>query len=585
MRRPRKAVVLAAGLGTRMLPLSATLPKPLLPLWGTPMITHMIRLLRDWGVREVLVNLHHQPGPILAHLLREPEPGIRVCLSYEPAVLGTGGVLRRASWFLDGNPFWMVNSDVAADLDPAPMLRAYRPGRTAAVLCLHPRLGPRTVEMQNGIITDFHSRHPGADGTCTFTGIQLVAPDIFDAMPRCEPAFSIIDVYRRMMRRGRRIAGVACGDGFWADVGTPESYSRVHDDVRARARRGKRGARLYRRGALRGIPARHPLVSSGPVLEAALSRLGWPVAKTSMMPLAARGSDRDFTRLACGRRTAILVRYGTARPENTRHAAHARFLLGHGIPVPRVLADMPARRATVMEDLGDATLESYAGQLDPKKRERMVRLVLDGLLRLHHIPGRDLQRHAKRTGLERPFTPALYRWEHELMAEHFLRGRMGLGASQIESIMAELQGVARRLNRFPRVLLHRDMQSSNILLARNRPWFIDFQGMRLGPAAYDLASLLCDPYVMYCPAEQRRLLAYYVERSPDGAAVASAFWGAAVQRLAQALGAFGRLSALPGMRRFDAYIPPAVQMMRRALGHIEGLPRLREALGAVCRKR
>ena len=122
------------------------------------------------------------------------------------------------------------------------------------------------------------------------------------------------------------------------------------------------------------------------------------------------------------------------------------------------------------------------------------------------------------------------------------------------------------------------MQSSNVVLRNRQLALIDFQGMRWGAAAYDLASLLCDPYVMLPERLQESLLTFYERRSPRGALVRQAFWPAAIQRLAQALGAYGRLSALPGTARFADYIPPALRMMARALNHVEGLDHLRALL-------
>ena len=130
------------------------------------------------------------------------------------------------------------------------------------------------------------------------------------------------------------------------------------------------------------------------------------------------------------------------------------------------------------------------------------------------------------------------------------------------------------------VLVHRDLQSSNILLFRGQPVFIDFQGMRLGPAAYDLASLLCDPYVMLSARLQERLLEYYLSRSGRRGGSGESFWLAAVERLAQALGAYGRLSALPGLARFARHIPRALRMMARAMDHLAGLEHLRRLAGA-----
>jgi aminoglycoside/choline kinase family phosphotransferase len=131
----------------------------------------------------------------------------------------------------------------------------------------------------------------------------------------------------------------------------------------------------------------------------------------------------------------------------------------------------------------------------------------------------------------------------------------------------------------PRVVVHRDFQSSNVLCRRGRIALIDFQGMRPGPAAYDLASLLCDPYVQLTPAVRPRLLARYAALCPaQGESVKALFAWAAVQRLAQALGAYGRLAGL-GHRQFVAFIAPAAVTLEEMAAAC-GLP----ALAALARE-
>ena len=127
----------------------------------------------------------------------------------------------------------------------------------------------------------------------------------------------------------------------------------------------------------------------------------------------------------------------------------------------------------------------------------------------------------------------------------------------------------------PLVVVHRDLQSSNVILREGKPCFIDFQGMRWGPAAYDLASLLGDPYMELPEDVQERLLAYYASRDGDPNDVTRLFWPACLQRLAQALGAFAKLGAVRDTAWFAGYVPPALRMMHRALGHVRGLPHLR----------
>jgi N-acetylmuramate 1-kinase len=610
LRRPTKAFILAAGLGTRMRPLSLDLPKPLMPLWGKPILGRLIERLRAWGVRDVLINIHHEPGQILEYVRRDPVPGLRISLSFEPAILGTGGALRRAAWFLDQNPFWLVNSDIVADLDPTPLLRTFFEGRTIAALWMDDRRGPRTVRVEHGFVTQF------TGGTQTFCGLHLVSPRILDFLP-AEGFAGIIPAYERAMKRGERVAGVCAPGSFWADIGTPQQYLDAHREISpGRQRRGSLvaigrgvtiekgarienaviwdGARIRKNARIENAivgrdadvagPASYIVMRADRALDAAeqsaIRELGFEPSRASAIPVGPRGSARTFIRIAAGpagragSRRVMLVRYTEQREENALHAGHARFLARRGLSVPAVLLDRPIDRLCLVEDVGDRSLQAAVPGMPSAAILDTYRRVLDQIARLHSR-GAAAARRA-RLRLMAPFSPELYRWERDFFATQFLAGRLHAARPQIEAIRRELALVAGRLQRAPHVLIHRDLQSSNILLRRGRPVFIDFQGMRLGPAVYDLASLLADPYVALPPALQDQLLDSYTRRSGHAQAIQDLFWWAVIERLAQALGAYARLSELPGMADFARHIPPAIEMMRRALEHVDGLPALRK---------
>lgn len=665
-RPPRKAVLLAAGLGTRMRPLSYDTPKPMMPLWGLPLIEHILRMLADWGVEDALINLHHEPSTLLDHVSRRRHTPPRITLSYEPLILGTGGPLRRTAWFLDANPFWLINTDVAADVPCRPFLDAFDARTSLAVLWVSPERGPRTVGIDpTGRVTTFHHPVPGTPGTVTFCGLHLLSPRILDFLPPEGPA-SIVTAYEAAMRAGSPIDTVAPSAAFWDDLGSRERYLGAHAEVRQRHAAHAPGARLYApdhvwspaRLARHGVHvtgfaavARDAVIEPGArlhntvvwpgarILSAATATdavigsgvtlaipAGGPVVRFAacpptpattwairhlppppaiprarraeravrhapeltplpiVLPLAARGSDRSFTRLAAGGTSAILIAYGRARRENRRHVHHTGVLQRHGIPVPAVLADNPGLRCTLVQDLGTVSLEDRVAAVGIAACMPLYERLATVVARLHEIP---LDALTRRT--EPPFSPRLYRWEHDLFDAHFLKGRLHLSDARRATIRHELSGMARRLARHARVLVHRDLQSSNVLIRDGQPHLIDFQGMRPGAAAYDLASLLCDPYVMLPADRQDALRSRYHAARPHDTRCRDEFWIAAVQRLVQALGAFGRLSALPGTTRFSVHIPPALAMLDRALTRLPetaatfGLPPACPALHALVR--
>ncbi len=622
---PEKAILLAAGFGARMVPLSHDLPKPMMPLWGIPVIEHVVNTMVRWGVRDILINLHHNPQPILDWALQRRAASPRIHFSFEPAIAGTGGALRTAAHFIGKAPFWLVNTDIAFELDPAPLIADFHQHQPLATLWLDATRGPRTVERAaDGCIVNFASATPGADGTYTFCGMQILSPAILDFLPDT-PFCTVVDGYRRALAQGIAVRGGCPDDTYWADLGTPERYLQAHRDIADAHRRKHPGGALLSANAARrmrgsipptvqtqgvvaigqrvalppgvclndcviwddaelqpgaclvdSIAGRHAVVRAtqqggacvradvmppDPVLTAALRALHATPAATTLTALPARGSDRRFERLQTKRYRGILIRYDDQkRPENARYAPLARALAAAGVRVPRVVLDLPEQKATLFEDVGTCALQDALPGLSRPVRRRHYRRVIAQILRLHALAPDQLP------PLEPPFSPALYRWEHALFITHFLTNTLHMAVTA--PLQRLLQTCAAVLLRQPQVPVHRDLQSSNILLKRGGPVLIDFQGLRLGAAAYDLASLLCDPYVMLDDSDRNALLDDYCAASPQGAAVRESFPYAAVQRLAQALGAFGRLAANPATARFARHIPPATTMFNTMLAQL-----------------
>ena len=629
MKRPSKAVVLCAGLGTRMDPLSRVRPKPLMPLWGKPFLDHTLDLLASWGVREVLINLHHGASALLNHCAKRDSGQPQLNLSFEPRILGTGGALLRAKWFFDDAPLWIVNGDIALDLSPTALLAAYQATRPSAVLWLHPTAGPRTVEAHNGRITCFRSAHPGVPGTFTFCGLQLVSPALLQRLPQAN-FFTLVDLYESACKRSETVCGVCVARSFWADMGTPASYLDAHARTLEAYRKTRPGSRLVDPDAVArvldlkragfsvdgfvaigagvsvgsgakfhnsviwdnviigsGVNIRNGIVAdntcvSGRVRGAAvpaepagdsvtrdvIDSLGWNPGKTAILPLKPRGSDRTFTRIRAGNRSAILVRFGAERAENALYVRHARFLSRLGLRVPRIRLEHREARLCVIEDLGDNTLQEAARKGLTARVRRIYRETLVATARLH---AKGLSRaDACDLPLNPPFGKALYRWERELFQQHLIPLYPHLSNALIREAMRDIEAVSCRLQSEPKVLLHRDLQSSNVMIAGGHPAFIDFQGMRKGPAVYDLASLLYDPYVSLSEPLRCSLLAHYADCigcPPDS--LEPAFRYGAVQRLIQALGAYGRLGASPETRRFLQYIAPALDGLQQALTYLD----------------
>jgi aminoglycoside/choline kinase family phosphotransferase len=305
-----------------------------------------------------------------------------------------------------------------------------------------------------------------------------------------------------------------------------------------------------------------------------------------LFPFEGRGSDRTFFRLKWNRKdSAILVHYDPKRAENTYYADIAAFLRDIDVPAPRLIRHDPARCLIVMEDLGDTDLWSLR-KTSWETRRVLYQKTLTIVHRLHSFPEKDFP--STRVRLMEGFGPDLYRWERNYFSDHFVRDVCGieLEPSFERELEAELSGLADRLLGTVRCLVHRDLQSQNVMIRDGEPFLIDFQGMRFGSPFYDLGSLLCDPYVDFSGSEQVELLSFYYSLSKwdlDWAAFQNAFWEASAQRLMQALGAFGFLGLKKGLKAFLEHTPSGLRNLQCAASQVTSLPRLQE-LCQVCQR-
>lgn len=292
------------------------------------------------------------------------------------------------------------------------------------------------------------------------------------------------------------------------------------------------------------------------------------------------GSDRAFYRCTMGELNVILMQYGLERAENALYADIGRFLKEIGIRVPEVIAHDSDRRLVLMEDLGEKDL--WLARNEPwMTRSALYRDTLSMVAKLHSFPLKNFPGGIGR--LQPAFGPDLYLWERSYFREQFVQGVCGLSmeSAYAAALEEELEALAKRLMETGACLVHRDLQSQNVMVRDEKTFWIDFQGMRLGSLFYDLASLLYDPYVSLAEEERLELLLYYAGLVPSGlewANIEMRFKEAAVQRLMQALGAYGFLGMKKGKTSFLAHIPRGMDHLAQAAAQNTNLPHLRDLL-------
>jgi aminoglycoside/choline kinase family phosphotransferase len=304
-------------------------------------------------------------------------------------------------------------------------------------------------------------------------------------------------------------------------------------------------------------------------------------------PIEKGGSDRKFYRIHCAAdQTLILVKYNLEREENRHYVQIANFLTKNGIRVPEIYFHDPAEGLIWIEDLGESDLCSYQHE-SWLVRRAFYESALDQIVKLHSLPESvcvEMKEH-----LPAEFNVELYQWEQSYFFENCLGRYFTVSESKRKELAAlpGLREIAKHLASLPRVLVHRDFQSQNIIIRNGQAHLIDFQGMRPGLAEYDLASLVYDPYVELTEAERTELIAYYREQQlENGNAIDGDFdlelRLCAMQRLMQALGAYAFLGLVKGHKHFLQHIPNALGSLRTVVATIENLQPLAFFLAEVC---
>lgn len=235
-----KAMVLAAGLGTRLRPLTNNRPKALVEVAGKTLLEITLARLREFGIREVIVNAHHFAGMLAGYLNAHDNFGMRIEVSREEVLLDTGGGLKEASYFFENSdePFLLHNVDVLSTIDLGRVIEAHRKGQALAILAVQQRKSSRYLLFDEQL--HLCGRRIGQDeivrpapnmDALAFSGIHVLSPRIFPLMKE-NGVFSIIDVYLRLAGEGETIMGFRADEYYWRDLGKPDDLARAAEDLR-----------------------------------------------------------------------------------------------------------------------------------------------------------------------------------------------------------------------------------------------------------------------------------------------------------------------------------------------------------------
>jgi NDP-sugar pyrophosphorylase family protein/aminoglycoside/choline kinase family phosphotransferase len=629
--------VLAAGLGERLRPITDRLPKPLLPILGKPILQSILEKVSTLTTQKIGINLHHKKE-LIEDWIRQSPFIEKVELFLEDPMLGTGGALKNAESFFSKGPFLVHNSDIVSDIDLEKLLEFHHSSDNLATLSVHdyPEFNNLVVDEQQLLknVCTVKCVPLKPLRLLAFTGIAVYSSDFLRFLPS---GFSgVVDAWLKAIESGYKIGTLDVTGCCWSDIGTPASYAStvinelrkngeyiyIHPSVKICRQVDMDGYVVAEKGAFldEGSSFRNCILLPGSKIEIKNYIDKPPIppsAKASPFPPLAKGgkggflienciigpgfqiylresemlssngeadalligtggSDRKYYRMRKNRNTEILMQCFRGDPDFHRHIEYTHFFQEHAIPVPKLLHVEPENMSAIFEDLGDLSLYSFLKcPREQQETEEVYKRVIDILILLQtaateHISECPLLQN-------RVFDYEHLRWETSYFIERFVEGIRNISIRNISALDNEFHKLALKVDSIPKTIVHRDFQSQNIMIMRGRvPRILDYQGAKIGPPAYDVASLLWDPYYRLEDDMRERLLNYYMKRLIKPAVspfTKGGFRGITenefretllpcrLQRHMQALGAYGFLGKMKGKKYFMKYVPEGLRLL------------------------
>jgi NDP-sugar pyrophosphorylase family protein/tRNA A-37 threonylcarbamoyl transferase component Bud32 len=531
-----KALILAAGLGTRLLPYTQAIPKPLFTLMSSPMLEHLIQKLVDTGCEQIVINTHHLHEQIKDFVMQSRYRDI-IQTIHEPVILDTGGAIANAKPFLKNHPFFVINSDIISNIDLKKAYTFHKQSNCLATLVLHDHDQFNKVKIDDfDYIQGFDEKTSGL----AFTGVQILSPKIFACFPE-KKIFSSIEVYKNLCKT-KQVKAFVDKNIFWSDIGTKDSYSMT---------------------SLLLLAASQFKIDQGAIKNIQVDKL------------AGDGSDRNWYRVKYGDSSLIISDHGICMPESDELLQINAFihigkhLSSKEIPVPQIYNFDKLSGNVILEDLGDINLETmikeknsdeFTLKLYKKVINELIGFSIKGFIGFNKKWTCQTKTYSKELILEK---------ECGYFIKEFIQNYLKLNFS-FNDFSKEFNHIADNALKYGFIgLMHRDMQSRNIMVKNNRVCFIDFQGARSGPLQYDLASLLIDPYVNLKDKIREELLHYAMEKlklSRDKKEnFLQCYHYCSLTRNMQFLGAFSFLSQIKKRKKFERYIPDSIQSLKQII--------------------
>ncbi|MCX7913087.1 MAG: phosphotransferase [Thermodesulfovibrionales bacterium] len=592
--------ILAAGYGERLRPITDYIPKPLLPILGFPSLERVIQKVVNIGIKRIGINVYHKRELLTGWLKkRTPLNSEKIVLFYEDRLLGTGGGLKNAEHFLDKTHFLVYNSDIITDIDLSKLVDFHFDSKNIATLAIqdcpeHNKLIVNGEGFLEGIsYQNFHS----FSKLLAFIGIAIYSPDFLAFLP--EGPSNVVEGWIEAISQGKKIGCFLYNNHYWSDIGTPSRYvSAIIHELKAEGEtvyihpKTQNTKNILFDGYLivegecfieEGSTLKNCVILSNTYVQRGnyencilgdrfkvqldeSAFVGIP-EKDVPVRIGYGGSDRKYFRIKKEDKTYILLESERTDPNFLRQIELTKLFNHLNIPVPKLISVDYDSCNAVFEDLGDVSLYSWLKlPRRPEEIESIYKKAIDCLYLIHSKAATSIEKFPN-IKLEK-FDYNHLRWESEYFVKRFIIDIRGIELKDQSALFEELNTLAYAVDSFKKGLMHRDFQSQNIMVTYDQEVkVIDYQSSKIGPQAYDMASLLWDPYYRIDDKIREKLLEYYLEKRINEIDFSEKEFLqllqlCRLQRHMQVLGAYGFLSKVKGKKYFLKYIPEGIRLLK-----------------------